>query len=228
MRRNFLAALALTFSAFAFASPALGQGYKSAAGFSGGVFFPTALNDGAVGAGELVEMKPDPTLTMNAHYDYWLGSGHLGLRGTAGLSRAILPWTQGDRKIRVFAMDLGFLLRPIASAPGKTVLPFINGGVGLINWGMGDGAPMSYNPAGANYDGDENFDFMAAVGFGLDIVSPWEWGEGPVVVRLEGRDFMQFDSPFEPTDPSDSAFGMIHNFSVVLGFHTALGSLDGR
>ena len=36
MRRNFIAALALTFSAFAFASPALGQGYQSAVGGVGG------------------------------------------------------------------------------------------------------------------------------------------------------------------------------------------------
>lgn len=227
MRRNLIATLAITFSVFAVASPAFGQGYESAVGWSGGVFFPTALNDGAVEGGDF-EMKPDPVFTMNVHYDHWMGSGHFGIRGAAGLSRPTIPWVQGDREIRVFLMDLGILLRPLAPDSGRTVLPFLNGGGGLIMWELGDGPPTSYDPAGVSYDGDENFDYVAAVGAGLDFITPWKWGEGPLVIRLEGRDFIQFESPFDPANQSDEAFGMIHNFSVVLGFHTGMGYLDGR
>lgn len=227
MRRNFIAALALTFSALAFASPALGQEYQSAVGWSGGVFFNTALNDGAIGSADLVEMKPDPTWLLNVHYDYWLGGGNLGIRANGSFSKPILPWIQGDRAIRVYMADLGILLRPMAPGPGKAVLPFIGGGVGFMNWGLGDGPPTNFDPAGVSYDGEQAFEFVASAGAGIDFITPWEWGEGPIVIRLEGRDYIQFSSPFDPVFPDDDAFGMIHNIAVMLGFHTGMGSLTG-
>ena len=61
----------------------------------------------------------------------------------------------------------------------------------------------------------------------FDIVTPWQWGEGPVSVRIEGRDHIQFSSPFDPANPEASEFGMIHNAGVVIGFHTGIGAMDG-
>lgn len=229
MPRTFIAALALTLFAFAFASPASSQAYQSAVGWSGGAFFPTALNDGAADVGEFVEMKPDPTWLINVNYDYWFGSGNLGIQANGGFSKPTFPWVQGDRKIRVFMADLGVILRPMAPGPDKMILPFVGGGVGFMNWGFGDGAPTQYDPAGVNYSGEQSYDLIASAGLGIDFVTPWVWGEGPVVIRLEGRDYMQFDSPFDPIDSANDAFGMIHNFTVLLGFHTGMGSLtDGR
>ena len=229
MRRTFIAALALTLFAFAFSSPASSQAYQSAVGWSGGAFFPTALNDGVVDGGDFVEMKPDPTWLLNVNYDRWFGGGNLGIRLNGGFTKPIFPWVQGDREIRVYMADLGILLRPVAPGPGKMVLPFIGGGAGFMNWGFGDGPPTDFDPAGARYGGEESYDFVASAGVGVDFVTPWVWGEGPMVIRLEGRDYMQFSSPFDPVFAEDDAFGMIHNFTVLLGFHTGMGSLtDGR
>jgi hypothetical protein len=227
MRRNLIAALALTFCVVAFASPALGQGYQSAVGWSGGVFFNTALNDGATGSIDFVEMKADPTWVLNVNYDYWLGGGNLGIRANGGFSKPILPWVQGDREIRVYMADLGVILRPIAAGPDRSVLPFIGGGVGFMNWGLGDGPPTDYDPAGVRYGGEQSFDLIASAGAGLDFVTPWEWGEGPMVIRLEGRDYLQFSSPFDPIDSAAEDFGLIHNIVVMLGFHTGMGVLPG-
>jgi hypothetical protein len=209
------------------ASPAWAQGYKSAAGWSGGVLLNTSLNDGATGGDQLVDLKPDPTWIITGHYDQWIGGGNLGIRARGGFSKPVLPWVQGDREIRVYMADLGVLLRPVAGAPGKSVLPFLAGGVGFIKWGLGDGPITTFDPAAAVYGGEESFHLTATAGLGFDIVTPWEWGEGPLVVRVEGRDFIQFSSPFDPVNADDGDFGLIHNASVVLGFHTGIGVLGG-
>jgi hypothetical protein len=227
MRRYLIAALTLTTLGLASASPALAQGYKTSIGWSGGVLLNTGLNDGAAGSGEVLELKPDATWVMNAHYDHWVGGGNIGIRAQAGVSMPILPWVQGDREIRVYMADLGLLLRPVAPAPGKSVLPFISGGVGFINWGFGDGPVTTFDAAAVTYGGEEPFDLVALAGVGIDIITPWKWGEGPLVIRLEGRDHMQFSSPFDPVNPEDGDFGMVHNASVVLGFHTGMGVLGG-
>jgi hypothetical protein len=187
----------------------------------------TGLNGGATGSGEVLELKPDPTWVISAHYDHWLGNGNIGIRARAGFSRPILPWVQGDREIRVYTADLGLLLRPVAPGPGKSVLPFISGGVGLINWGLGDGPVTTFDAAAVTYGGEESFDLVAVAGVGIDIITPWQWGEGPLVIRLEGRDHMQLSSPFDPVNPEGGEFGRVHNASLVLGFHTGMGVLGG-
>jgi hypothetical protein len=227
MRRYLIAALTLTTLGFVLASPALAQGYRTAVGWSAGMAVNTGLNGGATGSGEVLELKPDPTWVISAHYDHWLGSGNIGIRARAGFSRPILPWVQGDREIRVYTADLGLLLRPVAPGPGKSVLPFISGGVGLINWGLGDGPVTTFDAAAVTYGGEESFDLVAVAGVGIDIITPWQWGEGPLVIRLEGRDHMQLSSPFDPVNPEGGEFGRVHNASVVLGFHTGMGVLGG-
>ena len=114
-----------------------------------------------------------------------------------------------------------------APAPDKTALPFISGGVGLINWGLGDGPATTYESAGVVYDGSQAVDFVATAGLGVDIVSPWQWGEGSLMIRVEARDHIQFSSPFDPLDSEAGELGMIHNFGFVVGFHTGIGLLAG-
>jgi hypothetical protein len=125
--------------------------------------------------------------------------------------------------------DMGVLLRPIVPEAGQRFLPFVGGGVGFINWGLGDGPITTYEAAGATYPGDEGFDLVATASFGFDIITPWNWGEGPMIVRIEGRDHIQFSSPFEPAGSDSSEFGTIHNAAVVIGFHTGIGLIgEGR
>jgi hypothetical protein len=204
-----------------------GQVYQSAAGWNAGVLLSTGLNDGADTGENFVELKPDPTWLVSLHYDRWFGSGNIGIRARGGFSMPTLPWEQGDREIRVYMGDIGVLLRPIVPQEGQSFLPFIGGGVGFINWGLGEGPATTYDPARATYPGDPGFDLVATASLGFDIVSPWRWGEGPLIVRIEGRDHIQFSSPFDPRDPEASEFGLIHNAAVVIGFHTGVGVLGG-
>ncbi len=53
------------------------------------------------------------------------------------------------------------------------------------------------------------------------------FNDGPVIVRLEGRNHFQLSSPFDPVNPEDAKFGLINNIGVVLGFHTGMGLLGG-
>lgn len=227
MRRKLIIAIAAV-AVGLFWSPSAGaQTYGSSAGWSGGVLLNTALNDGA--NPEAVELKPDPTWLVSAHYDQWFGRGNLGVRARGGFSMPKLTWVQGERELRVLMADVGILFRPIAQTPERSVLPFLSAGIGLINWGLGDGPPTTFSAAGATYAGEGGLDMVATAGLGVDIVTPWQWGEGPLVVRLEARDHIQFSSPFDPAFSDDPEFGMIHNAGLVLGFHTGMGILtEGR
>lgn len=229
MRRFITAASVVAVLTAASVLPAQAQDYRSSVGWNAGAIMTTSLNDGAVGAEGLVDLKPDLTWALGAHWDRWVGgSGQVGFRVQGGLSRQVLPWTQGDRTIQVIAADVGLLLRPVAPTPYRTVLPFIGAGVGLINWGLGDGPMTTFSPAGATYPGDEKPQLMAVVGVGIDLVTPWQWGEGPLVLRLEGRNHLQFASPFDPSNPDQGDFGMIHNAVASVGLHTGMGALGGN
>lgn len=228
MRRFITAASVVAVLTAAFVVPARAQDYRSSVGWNVGAIMTTSLNNGATGAEGSVDLKPDLTWALGAHWDRWIGgSGQVGFRVQGGLARHSLAWTQGDRTIQVFTADVGLLLRPVAPGPGRTVLPFIGAGGGLINWGLGDGPVTTFTPAGATYPGDEKPQLMAVVGLGIDLITPWQWGEGPLVVRLEGRNHLQFDSPFEPSNSDQGAFGMIHNAVVSVGLHTGMGALVG-
>ena len=224
MRRNLLACLTLLGLMLSLASQAQAQAYKSSVGWIGGAVSTTSMNDGAAGSGSVVSIEPDLTWTAGAHYDHWFG-GNVGLRGQGGFSRQTLPWTQGDRFIHTYSGDLSLMLRPVGAAPGRTLLPYISGGVGFARWGLGSGEPTTFAAAGATYSGEETFHLLVPASLGFDYILPWKWGEGPMVIRLEGRDHIQLKSPFDPVDPAQGDFGMIHNYGLVLGLHTGLGIL---
>jgi len=225
MRRYLSAASVLAVLLAAGISPARAQDYQSSVGWNGGVIMTTSLNDGAASAE--VELKPDLTWVLGAHWDRWVANGQVGFRVQGGMARPVLPWTQGDRKIQLLMADLGLLLRPVAPSPYSTVLPFIGAGVGLINWGLGDGPVTTFGPAGATYPGKEKPKLMAVAGLGIDLVTPFQWGEGPLVLRVEGRNHFQLTSPFDPSNPEQGDFGMIHNAVVSVGLHTGIGNLGG-
>jgi hypothetical protein len=224
MRRNLIAGLTVLSLTLLPAFQAHGQAYKSSLGWSGGVVSTTSLNDGATESGAALSLEPDLTWTAGVHYDRWFG-GHIGFRGEGGISRYLLPWTQGDRVIYTYSGDLSLLLRLAAPSPGRNLLPFISGGVGFSRWGLGSGDPTTFSPAGVSYDGEESFDLLVPFSVGLDYITPWRWGEGPLVIRIEGRDHLQLTSPFDPLNPDQDDFGMIHNYGVVIGLHTGLGIL---
>ena len=125
MRRFLTAALLVTTLGLGWAPSLLAQGYKSAVGWSGGVFLPTSLNDGAMGA-DFVDLKPDLTWMIGGHFDRWLGSGNLGIRARVAFTKPSIPWAQGYREIRTYLMDMGLLLRPLAATPERSILPFIH------------------------------------------------------------------------------------------------------
>jgi hypothetical protein len=197
--------------------------YKHSVGWAAGVVSTSSLNDGSGGA---LSLEPDLTWTAGAYFDYWLG-GHVGLRGQGGVTRHTLPWTQGDREIYSYSVDLSFLLRPAGPVPGRSLLPFVSGGVGVARWGLGRGAPTTFGAAAATYDGSESYNLLVPVSVGVDYITPWNWGEGPMVIRIEGREHLQLMSPFDPVNPDQDDFGMVHNYGVLIGVHTGLGVLGG-
>jgi hypothetical protein len=204
------------------------QEYRSSIGWNAGVLLMTSVNDGASSGGESVDLKPDMTWSIGAHYDQWLWNGQVGVRGYGAIARPTIQWANGDREIYVYSVDLGLILRPIPPNPRLAVSPFVTGGIGVIYWSLGDGPVTSFPSAGASYPGTEEFQLMAVGGAGLDFITPWRWGEGPLVVRLEARDQIQLTSPFDPLDAEESAFGMIHHLRLNLGFHTGIGLLGGN
>jgi hypothetical protein len=225
MRRFLMTAVALLGLALWLTTPALAQGHKSAVGWTAGVLTSTSLNDGAGSGDGSVDIKPDLTWTVGMHYDHWLGGGNVGIRVNGALAKQTLPWTQGDRDIYVYMADLSLMLRPVSPAPNRSVLPYISGGVGLVRRNLGDGPTTIFTPAGASYGGEDLPEFAPAVGVGIDIITPWRWGEGPLVLRLEGRNWIQLSSHFEPANPDDADFGMVHNAAVFIGVHTGMGLL---
>jgi hypothetical protein len=100
--------------------------------------------------------------------------------------------------------------------------------VGVIDWGLGDGPVTTFTPAGATYPGNQKPQLVAVAGAGIDLVTPWRWGEGPLVIRLEGRNHLQLASPFDPAAADQEDFGMIHNAVISLGLHTGMGTLWDR
>ncbi|MGD8362379.1 MAG: hypothetical protein PVJ04_13215 [Gemmatimonadota bacterium] len=226
MRRDRFWGLTLGLALALFASPAAGQGYKYSVGWSGGAFLTTSLNNGAA-AQEGGDLKPDMSWAGAMFFDHWLGSGRVGGRLHGALGQQTIPWIQGDRDIQVYEIDVTLMLRFAPATLDRTVSPFLSLGGGVIHWGMGDGPVTSYLPAAASYDGTQNFDLIAVGGLGFDIITPWSWGDGPLIVRLEGRDHVQFNSPFDPLDADASKFGIIHNIYASLGVHTGIGVLGG-
>jgi hypothetical protein len=196
------------------------QDYQTSIGWHGGVMITTSLNGGPSDA---VDMKPDPTWFVGGHYDRWLRDGRVGARLSAGVTRHTLPWTQGDRTIFGYLGDASLLLRFMPPDPERRASPFVSGGIGFARWGLGEGSPTTYAPAEVTYPGEEKFILAGVVGLGIDIISPWKWGEGSLIFRLELRDYIHRWSPFDPLASDAPGFGRIHQGVISLGLHTGVG-----
>lgn len=223
MRRLSIAATGLLLLAFAGSAPVDAQEYRSGVGWFGGGFYSTSLNSGAASGSEAID--PGLTWTAGGHYDHWLGDGRVGLRLQGAWARHTVTWNQGDRRVSVVSGDVDLTIRLTSPEPGRTVTPYVLVGGGFVRWALGSGAPTTYPPAGVLYPGSEDFEPVAVGGFGLDFRTPLTWGKQPLVVRLEGRDHVQFRSPFEPIDSGTGDFGIIHNISFTLGLYTGIGGL---
>jgi hypothetical protein len=222
--RRFLIA---TFIAAAFGlqgAPALeGQEYRSGVGWFGGAAYSTSLNSGVPVDAE--DMLPGLSWTAGGHYDYWLGGGRFGVRFQGAWQRHTIPWNQGDRNVSMISGDIDVTVRLTSPEPGRTVTPYLLLGGGFVRWALGSGAPTSYPQGGVSYGGSEEFQPVAVGGLGFDFRTPITWGDQPLVVRLEGRDHVQFRSPFDAIDPSVGDLGMVHNISITLGLYTGIGGL---
>lgn len=227
MKRYLIATLATLGLASAVASEVAAQDYRSSVGWNAGVILNTSLNDGASDGGSVVDLKPDPTWSLGGHFDRWLGSGLIGARVSAGLARHVVPWTQGDRSVYSYRADIGLMLRLTRPSPYNTMVPFVSAGAGVLRWGLGEGPVTTFSAAQTRYSGEEGFQLAANAGVGLDFVTPIFWGEGPMIVRLEGRDFIQLSSPFDPVDPDSGDFSPIHNIYISVGVHTGVDLLGG-
>lgn len=227
MKRILIATLAMLGLNAAGASSLAAQDYRSSVGWNAGAMLTTSLNDGASDGENVVDLKPDVTWSLGGHFDRWFGSGLLGARASVGFSRHIVPWTQGDRSVYSYRGDLSLLLRLIRPNPSNTMIPFVSGGIGAIRWGLGDGPVTTFSAAGARYSGDEGFQPAGIAGVGFDYITPFNWGEGPMIVRLEGKDHIQFASPFDPANPDSGDFSLVHNIFISLGVHTGVDVLGG-
>lgn len=226
MRRILSSGLALGALLAFSGSPVMAQDYQWSAGWSAGVLKTTSLNSGASG-GESVDLEPGATWSVGFHIDRWMGSGRLGLRFRTSVSDQNVDWSQGVRSISIYGGDVGLMLRPVAPSPDRSVSFFVSAGVGLMRWGLGDGPTTSFTSAGASYLGDEGFQVTGVGGLGVDIKTPWSWDEGPLMIRLEGRDEVH-RSPLDPLDAGGSDFGVVHNIRISVGLHTGVGFLPRR
>ena len=123
MRRYFITALSLLGLVAATVEPGVAQSFKSSIGWNAGVLYTTSLNDGAAAGEGLVDLKPDMTWTIGAHYDRWIGGGQLGYRVQGGFTNQKLDWIQGPRSIHVYTADVGLMLRPAAPTLAVTCCP---------------------------------------------------------------------------------------------------------
>ena len=225
MRRMFSRALILGAVAALPATPTLAQDYSWSAGWNAGVLYGTSLNSGS---GEFdVDLAPEATWSVGLHVDRWAANGRVGLRLHGALSEHSVSWTQGDRGISVYGLDVSLLLRPVAPTPDNSVSVYLSAGAGVTRWGFGNGPTTTFPSAGAAYSGREATDLVGMAGLGLDIQTGLKWGEGPLVLRIEGRDEVQ-RSPLDPVDPSGDSFAIVHNVRVSIGLHTGGGVLRGR
>jgi hypothetical protein len=203
------------------------QDYTASVGWNAGVIRTTSLNSGA-SVDTSGDLEPDMAWTVGLHYDRWLWSGIFGIRLNGSFAEQKIDWNQGTRNIYLYMADIDLMLRIVPPRPNRSVSPYISAGVGGIRWALGDGPPTTYTTADATYPGEEKFQLMGMVGAGFDIVTPWSWSDNPIVIRLDGRDHLALESPFEPADPSNDSFDPVHNFRVTLGLHTGIGLLSRR
>lgn len=222
MRFNLAIGLAVAVATAASATSVSGQEYRGSAGWYGGVLWVTSLNSG-VGSPS-VDVEPGPSPTFGVHYDHWLGRGIVGLRVNGAWGQQNIDWSDGKRKVYVYSGDVDLLFRLIPPNPARPVSIFVAGGAGVMRYGLGYGPRSTFEDANARYFGSEGWKGTALAGLGFDFITPWTWGDGPIVVRIEGADVIQLRSPLKPAS-GHADFDVAHGARVTLGMHTGIGFL---
>jgi hypothetical protein len=191
------------------AAPVLAQDHSTAAGYGGGFVNFGALNPDA-GAEELLM---DAGWIMTAFGETWhVAGGRMGARLNGAWTQRPLDLGGDDiRDINTWMLDASLLLRLLPPRPGGGVAPFLRAGGGLIHYGLGTGPPQFYTEQGVVYSGDDQMQWTAVFGGGIDIVpGGLRIGGTPLGLRVEVADHVVFRSPFRGID-DDARLGPIHN-----------------
>lgn len=222
MRKLLVPALALTLVGV---SPLAvsGQDYRSSVGWTLGAHFTTSLNGGAA-EGTALDLEPGVGAVGSLFVDHWFGAGIVGFRGQGTYAWNSISWVEGDRDVYSWSLGGLLLLRPFRPGPEpRAAYPYLGVGTGGMEYRLGEGPATAFDDAGALHAGEEEFGLVGIAALGVDVPLPWNWGEGPMLLRVEVSDHLRLDSPLEPTGPEPSEFDPVHVFGLSLGLHTGIG-----
>jgi len=205
LRRAVLASVSLLAVA---AAPAAAQDHTTAAGYGGGFVTFGALNPGAAGA----ELMMDAGWVVTAFGETWHSArGRVGARLNGAFTQRPLQVAGEAREINTWMADASLMLRLLPPRAGSGVAPFLSAGGGLIHYGLGTGAPVTYAEQGVVYRGDDQLQWTAVGGVGIDVVpGGFRLGGTPLGLRIEVADHVTLRSPFRGLE-DDANLGPIHN-----------------
>jgi hypothetical protein len=189
------------------AAPAAAQQYNTAAGYGAGAISFGAFNPGT-GAAELALQSG---WVVNLFGEGYGGRGHTGLRGNVAFTQRPLEFAGDTRNISTWIADAGVVLRPLPLAETGTVSPFVTVGGGIVSYGLGrTGRPVVIGESDVFYPGDDERQWMATAGAGIDILPGGiRFAGTPLGLRLDVSDYVVLRSPFETFDGERP--GPIHN-----------------
>lgn len=196
------------------------QDYRGSVGWTLGAQWTSGLNAGVEDA-EAIE--PGLGALGSLFYDHWWTQA-FGFRGEGTYAWNQVPWTTGDRDVYSWSVSGQLVLR-LAGAPGegRAAYPFLAAGVGGLQHRLGDGPAAVFDEGAAVYAGDEKLRLIGVGSVGVDVPLPWNWSEGPMLLRLQASDQMLFNSPLEPLSDDLDEFDPVHVFQLSVGLHTGVG-----
>lgn len=219
--KNTTVAIALTVSVLVLA-PGAGeaQNYRGSVGWSLGGQWTSELNPGVE---EAEAIDPGLGAFGSLFYDHWWTQA-FGFRGEGTYAWSQVPWTTGDRDVYSWSLSGQLVLR-LTGAPGeeRAAYPFLAAGIGGLQHRLGEGSATVFEEAGAVYAGDEKFRLIGVGSVGVDVPLPWNWSEGPMLLRLQASDQMLFNSPLEPLSDDLDGFDPVHVLQLSVGLHTGIG-----
>lgn len=217
IRIPFAAVLAL----LATVAHAEAQQFRTAVGYGGGGVYVTPLNAGGDGPSD--ELLLDAGWITSAEIEHRVGSGWLGLRAHGGYTQR--PFALEDRTlgINVWLADVGLVLRPFGPGPMRGISPFLSAGGGVVFYRFGRGDAVDLAAANARYPGDNERQWAAVAGVGIDVGPALDIQETPLGFRIEVADHIALQSPFDPI--AGSPFAPVHNLRITVSLISMIGEL---
>jgi hypothetical protein len=166
------------------------------------------------------DIRMTPGWVATVHADYWIGSGQVGLRGAALYTDRPLELPFSEEGHAVYGANADLLIRLLPVRPGRSVVPFLSAGGGILAFDLGSGSGTVGSDTNIFYDEDEQVQLVAVGGFGFDIYPGWELLDNELGLRIEGANHYMFSGPFRRADGSDP--DPTHNWRVTLGLHSAV------